>query len=132
MGRRKKTSSTSNVKRPQSTESLDNEANEQINTTSLQPMDKKPHQLQPPTLSQQSFDFYDKYLVFCVLTGISLFLYCLMGGDYPFNAFLGAFIYAVGCFVMIVNLKHMEKRAHFLEFVGCIVVLHGFVSNYMG
>ena len=76
--------------------------------------------------------FFDKYLIYCMLQGISIFIYCFIMGTFPFNAFLAAFIYSVGCFVMVANLRNAEKPREFGEFVACILVLNAFVSNYLG
>eukprot|EP00834_Sanchytrium_tribonematis_P000288 NODE_5_length_72347_cov_1.339331.p56 type:complete len:115 gc:universal NODE_5_length_72347_cov_1.339331:63888-63544(-) len=76
--------------------------------------------------------FLDTYLVFCMFTGILIFAYCALSGSFPFNAFLASFIYSVGCFVLVANLRNAEKPVEFAEFVACAVVLNAFVSNYLG
>lgn len=42
----------------------------------------------------------DVYLVFCMLTGIAQFVYVLLVGTFPFNAFLAGFSSCVGSFVL--------------------------------
>eukprot|EP00835_Amoeboradix_gromovi_P000935 NODE_35_length_31537_cov_0.293403.p17 type:complete len:149 gc:universal NODE_35_length_31537_cov_0.293403:19096-18650(-) len=76
--------------------------------------------------------FFDTYLVYCLMTGVLLFGYCALFGSFPFNAFLAAFIYSVGCFVLVANLRNAENPSEFAEFVACALVLNAFVSNYLG
>ena len=76
--------------------------------------------------------FFDTYLVYCMMTGILIFGYCVVFGTFPFNAFLASFIYAVGCFVLVANLRNAETPGEFGEFVACALVLNAFVSNYLG
>ena len=42
----------------------------------------------------------DGFLVYVLLTGVLQFLYCLLVGTFPFNAFLSGFICTVGVFVL--------------------------------
>ena len=42
----------------------------------------------------------DGFLVYVMLTGVLQFLYCLLVGTFPFNAFLSGFICTVGVFVL--------------------------------
>lgn len=76
--------------------------------------------------------FFDTYLVFCMMTGVLIFGYCMLQGTFPFNAFLASFIYSVGCFVLVANLRNAERPSEFAEFVACALVLNAFVSNYLG
>ncbi|KAJ3220867.1 Dolichyl-diphosphooligosaccharide-protein glycosyltransferase subunit dad1, partial [Clydaea vesicula] len=48
----------------------------------------------------QLLKILDSYLVFCVLTGVLQFLYMIIVGTYPYNAFLAGFICSVGSFVL--------------------------------
>ena len=48
----------------------------------------------------QKLKLVDAYLAYVMLTGIILFVYCLLVGTFPFNSFLSAFISCVGCFVL--------------------------------
>jgi hypothetical protein len=41
----------------------------------------------------------DSYMVFLMATGIIQFIYCLLVGTFPYNAFLSGFISTVGAFV---------------------------------
>lgn len=47
----------------------------------------------------------DIFLTFLVLLGVLQFVYVLLIGNYPFNAFLGGFISCVGQFVLTVSLR---------------------------
>ncbi|ODV98255.1 hypothetical protein PACTADRAFT_742, partial [Pachysolen tannophilus NRRL Y-2460] len=47
----------------------------------------------------------DLFLVFLVALGIVQFVFCLLIGTFPFNAFLGGFISTVGQFVLTVSLR---------------------------
>lgn len=47
----------------------------------------------------------DAFLVFLVALGVLQFVYVLLVGNFPFNAFLGGFISCVGQFVLTVSLR---------------------------
>ncbi|CAH2352984.1 dolichyl-diphosphooligosaccharide--protein glycosyltransferase subunit Ost2p [[Candida] railenensis] len=47
----------------------------------------------------------DVFLAFLVLLGILQFVYVILIGNFPFNAFLGGFISCVGQFVLTVSLR---------------------------
>lgn len=47
-----------------------------------------------------SLKMIDIYLVYIMLSGILQFVYMLMAGTYPYNAFLAGFISTVGSFVL--------------------------------
>ena len=51
----------------------------------------------------QSLKLIDAYLVFVLLTGIIQFIYVLLAGTFPYNAFLAGFICSVGSFVLAGN-----------------------------
>lgn len=53
----------------------------------------------------------DLFLVFLVALGILQFVYVLLVGNFPFNAFLGGFISCVGQFVLTVSLRLQIKSA---------------------
>ncbi|CEG77900.1 Putative Oligosaccharyl transferase complex subunit OST4 [Rhizopus microsporus] len=52
-----------------------------------------------------SLKLIDIYLVYILFTGIFQFIYMLMVGTFPYNAFLGGFISTVGSFVLAANLR---------------------------
>ncbi|KAI3404481.1 OST2 [Candida oxycetoniae] len=47
----------------------------------------------------------DIFLVFLVALGVLQFIYVLLIGNFPFNAFLGGFAICVGQFVLLVSLR---------------------------
>ncbi|GLA26293.1 oligosaccharyltransferase complex subunit epsilon [Aspergillus niger] len=47
----------------------------------------------------------DAFMGFLVLVGGVQFVYCVVGGNYPFNAFLSGFCAAVGQFVLTASLR---------------------------
>ncbi|EGW32754.1 uncharacterized protein SPAPADRAFT_60106 [Spathaspora passalidarum NRRL Y-27907] len=56
----------------------------------------------------------DSFLVFLVALGVLQFVYVLIVGNFPFNAFLAGFISCVGQFVLTVSLRLQinEKNKH--------------------
>ena len=50
--------------------------------------------------TSQSLLLIDVYLFFVMLTGIIQFIYVILAGNYPYNAFLAGFIVSVGNFVL--------------------------------
>lgn len=53
----------------------------------------------------------DTFLAFLVLLGVLQFIYVLLIGNFPFNAFLGGFISCVGQFVLTVSLRLQYKSS---------------------
>ncbi|GAD92723.1 oligosaccharyl transferase subunit Dad1, putative [Paecilomyces variotii No. 5] len=47
----------------------------------------------------------DAFMGFLVLVGVVQFVYCVLAGNYPFNAFLSGFCAAVGQFVLTASLR---------------------------
>lgn len=47
-----------------------------------------------------SLKLIDVYLVYILITGILQFVYMVLAGTFPYNAFLGGFISTVGSFVL--------------------------------
>lgn len=60
----------------------------------------------------------DSFLLYLLLIGVLQFIYVLLMGNFPFNAFLGGFISCVGQFVLTVNLRlqYNEKNHHLFQF----------------
>ena len=52
------------------------------------------------TQTSQNIKLLDGYLLFIVLSGILQFVYMLLAGSYPYNAFLAGFCACVGTFVL--------------------------------
>ncbi|KAG6002556.1 hypothetical protein E4U21_002980 [Claviceps maximensis] len=85
----------------------------------------------------------DVFLFFLVVVGGLQFLYCVLAGNYPFNAFLSGFCAAVGQFVLTVSLRIQTTTANkddfpavsperaFADFVVCSLILHFFCVNFI-
>ena len=48
----------------------------------------------------QAIKLVDAYLVFIMMTGVIQFVYVIVAGQYPYNAFLASFCTSVGSFVL--------------------------------
>lgn len=57
----------------------------------------------------------DIFLSFLVALGALQFIYVLLVGNFPFNAFLGGFISCVGQFVLLVSLRLQIKPSQTVE-----------------
>ncbi|KAJ5629160.1 hypothetical protein N7528_002817 [Penicillium herquei] len=53
----------------------------------------------------------DAFMAFLVLVGGLQFLYCVLAGNYPFNAFLSGFSAAVGQFVLTASLRMQTSES---------------------
>jgi oligosaccharyltransferase complex subunit epsilon len=53
----------------------------------------------------QQLKLIDMFMTFLVATGVLQFMYCLIVGNYPFNAFLAGFIATAGQFVLCAGLR---------------------------
>lgn len=88
----------------------------------------------------------DAYLAYVLATGVITFAYAAAVGTFPFNAFLGAFLSAVGSFVLGVGLRmqlaggggvpaagggQSPVRA-LADWLVCQLVLHLAVLNFVG
>ncbi|GAB0497219.1 hypothetical protein MMPV_008543 [Pyropia vietnamensis] len=79
----------------------------------------------------------DAYLAYVLATGVITFAYAAAVGTFPFNAFLGAFLSAVGSFVLGVGLRMQlaggggPVRA-LADWLVCQLVLHLAVLNFVG
>ncbi|RIA96014.1 DAD/Ost2 [Glomus cerebriforme] len=94
--------------------------------------------------TSQSLKLIDAYLVYILFSGVFQFIYCVIVGTYPYNAFLSGFISCVGSFVLAVNLriqtnpknknefKGISPERAFADFVCCNILLHFFVVNFIG
>ncbi|MCJ1313943.1 hypothetical protein MMC25_007623 [Agyrium rufum] len=60
----------------------------------------------------------DVFMAFLVVVGALQFLYCLIGGNYPFNAFLAGFSATVGQFVLTASLRIQTNPENQSEFKG--------------
>ncbi|KAI5801607.1 DAD family protein [Peziza echinospora] len=120
------------------------------------PAAKKPVQStsNPITISANVWDNYvtstsqrtkliDVFLGFLVVTGVLQFLYCVLVGNYPFNAFLAGFSASVGQFVLTASLRIQSQTANssefpevsqeraFADFVFGSLLLHLFCTNFI-
>ncbi|KPI38615.1 Dolichyl-diphosphooligosaccharide--protein glycosyltransferase subunit dad1 [Cyphellophora attinorum] len=104
--------------------------------------------------------FLDIFLLYIALNGAVQFIYCIIGGNYPFNAFLSGFGAAVGQFVLTVSLRmqtveqsptetntgsktkvvdgveekctgQISSERAFADFVFGSLILHGFCVNFI-
>ncbi|PIA19458.1 defender against death DAD protein [Coemansia reversa NRRL 1564] len=91
----------------------------------------------------QRLKVIDTYMVFCVAVGLIQFVYCVLVGTFPYNAFLAGFGSAVACFVFAANLRiktnpsnsrqfEASPESAFAEFVLCHIVLHFVITNFLG
>ncbi|KAL8294148.1 hypothetical protein RB597_008071 [Gaeumannomyces tritici] len=58
----------------------------------------------------------DVFLAFLVAVGALQFLYCILAGNYPFNAFLSGFSATVGQFVLTVSLRIQANESNASDF----------------
>ncbi|CAO3595138.1 unnamed protein product [Absidia cylindrospora] len=91
-----------------------------------------------------SLKLIDVYLVYIMLSGILQFVYMMIAGTFPYNAFLAGFISTVGSFVLAVNLriqtnsqnkdtfKTVSPERAFADFAFCSLLLHFFCVNFLG
>ncbi|EAW08343.1 putative oligosaccharyl transferase subunit Dad1 [Aspergillus clavatus NRRL 1] len=57
------------------------------------------------TTTPQRTLLLDAFMAFLLLVGAVQFVYCVVAGNYPFNAFLSGFCAAVGQFVLTASLR---------------------------
>ncbi|KAI8093418.1 DAD/Ost2 [Halteromyces radiatus] len=91
-----------------------------------------------------SLKLIDVYLIYIMLSGILQFVYMMIAGTFPYNAFLAGFISTVGSFVLAVNLriqtnsqnkdtfKTVSPERAFADFAFCSLLLHFFCINFLG
>ncbi|KAF8863448.1 defender against death DAD protein [Acephala macrosclerotiorum] len=85
----------------------------------------------------------DVFMGFLVVVGVLQFVYCVIAGNYPFNAFLSGFSATVGQFVLTASLRiqtNGENKADFGEvsperafadYVFGSLILHFFCINFI-
>ncbi|CCX10868.1 DAD/Ost2 [Pyronema domesticum] len=85
----------------------------------------------------------DAFLGFLVLTGVLQFVYCVVAGNYPFNAFLAGFSATVGQFVLTVSLRMQSNTENkgafeavsperaFADYIFGSLILHFFCINFI-
>ncbi|KAK3671222.1 oligosaccharyltransferase complex subunit epsilon [Recurvomyces mirabilis] len=85
----------------------------------------------------------DTFMAFLMLVGVLQFVYCVIAGNYPFNAFLSGFSATVGQFVLTASLriqtnpenksdfKTISDERAFADFVFGSMILHFFCVNFI-
>ncbi|KAK6533131.1 oligosaccharyltransferase complex subunit epsilon [Arthrobotrys megalospora] len=85
----------------------------------------------------------DVFMGFLVVVGAVQFVYCVLAGNYPFNAFLAGFAATVGQFVLTASLRIQTNPANktefssvsperaFADFVFGSLTLHFFCVNFI-
>ncbi|KAK6342685.1 oligosaccharyltransferase complex subunit epsilon [Orbilia javanica] len=85
----------------------------------------------------------DVFMGFLVAVGALQFVYCVVAGNYPFNAFLAGFSATVGQFVLTASLRIQTNPANktefssvsperaFADFVFGSLILHFFCVNFI-
>ncbi|OJD32841.1 dad family protein [Diplodia corticola] len=93
--------------------------------------------------TDQRTKILDTFMVFLVVVGALQFLYCVVGGNFPFNAFLSGFSATVGQFVLTASLrmqtnpenkKEFGSISHeraFADYVFGSFILHFFCVNFI-
>jgi len=85
----------------------------------------------------------DVFMAFLVVVGVLQFVYCVLVGNYPFNAFLSGFSATVGQFVLTASLRiqtNGQNKAEFVsvsperafaDYVFGSLILHFFCVNFI-
>ncbi|KAK0673301.1 DAD family-domain-containing protein [Cercophora samala] len=85
----------------------------------------------------------DAFMAFLVVVGVLQFVYCVLAGNYPFNAFLSGFSATVGQFVLTASLRIQTTEGNkkdfpavsperaFADYVVCSLILHFFCVNFI-
>ncbi|GME92859.1 hypothetical protein B5S28_g4655 [[Candida] boidinii] len=91
----------------------------------------------------QKLILIDVFLTFLVILGIVQFVFCVIFGNFPFNAFLGGFISTVGQFVFTVALRlqstdtkgeifgDLSPERAFGDFTFASLILHFVVYHFI-
>ncbi|KAK0660968.1 Dolichyl-diphosphooligosaccharide--protein glycosyltransferase subunit dad1 [Lasiodiplodia hormozganensis] len=93
--------------------------------------------------TDQRTKLLDVFMVFLVAVGALQFLYCVIGGNFPFNAFLSGFSATVGQFVLTASLRiqtnpenkndfgSLSHERAFADYVFGSFILHFFCVNFI-
>ncbi|KAK5133291.1 hypothetical protein LTR08_008025 [Meristemomyces frigidus] len=91
----------------------------------------------------QRVKLLDAFMMFLLVVGVLQFVYCVIAGNYPFNAFLSGFSATVGQFVLTASLRvqtnpenkaEFENTSHeraFADYVFGSMILHFFCVNFI-
>ncbi|OBT67595.1 hypothetical protein VE03_03746 [Pseudogymnoascus sp. 23342-1-I1] len=94
-------------------------------------------------VTPQRTKLIDVFMTFLVVVGVLQFVYCVIVGNYPFNAFLSGFSATVGQFVLTASLRiqtNAENKAEFenisperafADYVFGSLILHFFCVNFI-
>ncbi|GAB7354111.1 hypothetical protein MBLNU459_g4676t1 [Dothideomycetes sp. NU459] len=91
----------------------------------------------------QRVKLIDVFMAFLVVVGVLQFAYCVVAGNYPFNAFLSGFSATVGQFVLTASLRiqtnpdnkaefgSLSHERAFADYVFGSLILHFFCVNFI-
>ncbi|KAF2224368.1 DAD family protein [Elsinoe ampelina] len=91
----------------------------------------------------QRVKLVDVFMGFLVVVGVIQFVYCVLFGNFPFNAFLSGFSATVGQFVLTASLriqtnpdnkgefKSISPERAFADYILGSVILHFFCINFI-
>jgi len=91
----------------------------------------------------QRVKLIDVFMAFLVVVGALQFVYCVIAGNYPFNAFLSGFSATVGQFVLTASLRiqtnpenkgefsSVSNERAFADFVFGSLLLHFICVNFI-
>ncbi|KAG8624923.1 hypothetical protein KVT40_006674 [Elsinoe batatas] len=91
----------------------------------------------------QRVKLVDVFMGFLVVVGVIQFVYCVLFGNFPFNAFLSGFSATVGQFVLTASLriqtnpdnkgefKSISPERAFADYILGSVILHFFCVNFI-
>ncbi|KAK8219761.1 oligosaccharyltransferase complex subunit epsilon [Zalaria obscura] len=91
----------------------------------------------------QRVKLIDVFMAFLVVVGVLQFAYCVIAGNYPFNAFLSGFSATVGQFVLTASLRMQTNPSNksefgstsheraFADYVFGSLILHFFCVNFI-
>ncbi|KAK8229517.1 oligosaccharyl transferase [Phyllosticta capitalensis] len=93
--------------------------------------------------TDQRTKLLDAFMAFLVVVGALQFVYCVIGGNFPFNAFLSGFSATVGQFVLTASLRiqtnpenkgdfgSISHERAFADYIFGSVILHFFCVNFI-
>jgi len=91
----------------------------------------------------QRVKLLDCFMAFLVAVGVLQFVYCVIAGNFPFNAFLSGFSATVGQFVLTASLriqtnpenkaefKSVSNERAFADYIFGSLLLHFFCVNFI-
>eukprot|EP00755_Sulcionema_specki_P008596 Sspe_Gene.41391::Locus_20007_Transcript_7_8_Confidence_0.167_Length_748::g.41391::m.41391/K12668/OST2, DAD1; oligosaccharyltransferase complex subunit epsilon len=94
--------------------------------------------------TSQRLKVCDAFIVFFILNALIQFVYCMMVGSFPFNAYLAGLFSNIGMFVLTVALRMQSAsdnqpqfrgvtpESSFWDFCLCAVLLLFTAVHYMG